>query len=102
MAGTLKDQIRAQQTTELVGRIGAAIMRHAVYLKMSKPVPTAPEIAWATSVLGLGYQAMLNRAILYCSALPAFFNAADFTENSITDTTLLGIVPDLPVALPPV
>lgn len=102
MAGTLKDQVRAVQTSELMQRVGAALSRHAVYLKMAKVAPTAGEVLWATAVLGTGYDAMLLRAERYCSALPAFYNAADFTEASITDTAILTIVPDLPVALPPV
>ncbi|HYW33480.1 MAG TPA: hypothetical protein VE869_18405 [Gemmatimonas sp.] len=94
----LSKQLAAQQSTALMTRMNAAIVRHAVFL-VTKPSPTPGEVLWRDKILGSGYASYCARAARFVCALPVVYNAA--TPEAVTDVELLSIVPDLPAQLPP-
>lgn len=93
--GSLLHQTAAADSPELVRRIGAAMMRHAIALKAQQTRTTA-ETAWMNAVLGDQYPIMLERAVRYVCAQPDVYNAPDMTEQSVPDAVLIAAVPNTP------
>lgn len=98
---SLQKQVAAIANITFVQRVGAAIVRHATWVKSTEGSRSNAEIAWANATLGYQYATMHDRSVRYVAGQPSVYNALDASEVSVTDTMILNIVPDLPTRLPP-